>query len=160
MGRGWEGWGGDRQRNWQVNAQALSKLPFSELPFSFFCEKSKQFTDELLRAGRRQFLGGKFADVWADIQADVRGRKPSYHCSEGRKISRGNKRAVSQKGGLGECTRVPVFHSGGTCQRTLVSVSFRGSIRMYPCSGFRSGGIRIFLRLFGVLGRASRLLQH
>ena len=29
------GWGGDRQRvNWQVNAQALSKLPFSKLPFS------------------------------------------------------------------------------------------------------------------------------
>ena len=30
------GWGGDRQRNRQVNAQALSKLPFSDLPFSFF----------------------------------------------------------------------------------------------------------------------------
>ena len=29
------GWGGDRQRNRQVNAQALSKLPFSDLPFSF-----------------------------------------------------------------------------------------------------------------------------
>ena len=29
------GWGGDRQRNRQVNAQALSKLPFSNLPFSF-----------------------------------------------------------------------------------------------------------------------------
>ena len=29
------GWGGDRQRNRQVNAQALSKLPLSNLPFSF-----------------------------------------------------------------------------------------------------------------------------
>ena len=29
------GWGGDRPRNRQVNAQALSKLPFSDLPFSF-----------------------------------------------------------------------------------------------------------------------------
>ena len=29
------GWGRDRQRNRQVNAQALSKLPFSKLPFSF-----------------------------------------------------------------------------------------------------------------------------
>ena len=29
------GWGGDRQRNRQVNAQTLSKLPFSNLPFSF-----------------------------------------------------------------------------------------------------------------------------
>ena len=29
------GWGRDRQRNRQVNAQALSKLPFSDLPFSF-----------------------------------------------------------------------------------------------------------------------------
>ena len=28
------GGGGDRQRNRQVNAQALSKLPFSNLPFS------------------------------------------------------------------------------------------------------------------------------
>ena len=27
-------WGGDRQRNRQVNAQALSKLRFSDLPFS------------------------------------------------------------------------------------------------------------------------------
>ena len=26
------GWGGDRQRNRQVSAQALSKLPFSDLP--------------------------------------------------------------------------------------------------------------------------------
>ena len=30
------GWGGDRQRHWHVNAQALSKLPFSDLPFSFY----------------------------------------------------------------------------------------------------------------------------
>ena len=29
------GWGRDRQRNRQVAAQALSKLPFSNLPFSF-----------------------------------------------------------------------------------------------------------------------------
>ena len=29
------GWGRDRQRNRQVNAQALSKLPFSNLPFIF-----------------------------------------------------------------------------------------------------------------------------
>ena len=29
------GWGRDRQRSRQVNAQALSKLPFSNLPFSF-----------------------------------------------------------------------------------------------------------------------------
>ena len=29
------GWGGDSQRNHQVNAQALSKLPSSKLPFSF-----------------------------------------------------------------------------------------------------------------------------
>ena len=29
------GWGGDRRRNRQVYAQALSKLPFSNLPFSF-----------------------------------------------------------------------------------------------------------------------------
>ena len=28
-------WGADRQRNWQVNAQAFVKLPFSKLPFSF-----------------------------------------------------------------------------------------------------------------------------
>ena len=28
------GWGGDRQRNRQVNGQALSELPFSSLPFS------------------------------------------------------------------------------------------------------------------------------
>ena len=34
-GEGWGGWGGDGQRNRQVNAQALSKLPFSNLPFSF-----------------------------------------------------------------------------------------------------------------------------
>ena len=40
-GRGGErggggGWGGDTQRNRQINAQALSKLPFSKLlPFSF-----------------------------------------------------------------------------------------------------------------------------
>ena len=33
-GRGSGGWGGDRQRNRQVNAQALPKLPFSKLPFS------------------------------------------------------------------------------------------------------------------------------
>ena len=39
MGRGWGGWGGcgglwggDRQRNRHVNAQALSKLPSSNLP--------------------------------------------------------------------------------------------------------------------------------
>ena len=29
------GWCGDRQRNRQINVQALSKLPFSKLPFSF-----------------------------------------------------------------------------------------------------------------------------
>ena len=29
------GWGRDRQRNRQVNARALSKLPFSDLPFIF-----------------------------------------------------------------------------------------------------------------------------
>ena len=29
------GWGKDRQENRQVNSQALSKLPFSNLPFSF-----------------------------------------------------------------------------------------------------------------------------
>ena len=31
-GKRGRGWGGDRQRNRQVNAQALSKLPFSDLP--------------------------------------------------------------------------------------------------------------------------------
>ena len=31
-GEGSGGWGRDRQRNRQVNAQALSKLPFSKLP--------------------------------------------------------------------------------------------------------------------------------
>ena len=34
-GREGGGWGRDRQRNRQVNAQALSKLPFSKRPFSF-----------------------------------------------------------------------------------------------------------------------------
>ena len=34
-GEGGEGGGWGRQRNRQVNAQALSKLPFSKLPFSF-----------------------------------------------------------------------------------------------------------------------------
>ena len=31
-GKGVGGWGGDRQRNRQVNAQALSELPFSDIP--------------------------------------------------------------------------------------------------------------------------------
>ena len=31
------------------------------------------------------------------------------------------------------------FRSGGTCERTLVLVSFPGNIRMYPLSDFRSG---------------------
>ena len=34
-GKGEGGWGGDGQRNRQVTAQALSKLPLSKLPFSF-----------------------------------------------------------------------------------------------------------------------------
>ena len=41
-GEGGGGRGGDRQRNRQVNAQALSKLPFSDLPFSF-SPKSARF---------------------------------------------------------------------------------------------------------------------
>ena len=44
------GWGGDRQRNRQVNAQALSKLPFSDLPFSFSPKNNgKLFTNYFLR---------------------------------------------------------------------------------------------------------------
>ena len=47
-GRGWGGWGGwgrHRQRNRQVNAQALSKLPFSDLPFSLkFSLKDAQWS--------------------------------------------------------------------------------------------------------------------
>ena len=44
-GRGWGvcwrgGVGGDRQRNRQVNAKALSKLPLSKLPFSVSRKKS------------------------------------------------------------------------------------------------------------------------
>ena len=53
-----------------------------------------------------------------------------------RKTSRGNKRAVSWKGGFGERALVPVF---GTGQNPNVP-SFRflvpGNIRMYPCSFF------------------------
>ena len=36
--------------------------------------------------------------------------------------ARGDKGAVSQKGGFGERTLVPVFCSGGTCEHTLVAV--------------------------------------
>ena len=35
MGGGGGGGGGDQQRNRQANTQALSKLPFGKLPFSF-----------------------------------------------------------------------------------------------------------------------------
>ena len=55
--------------------------------------------------------------------------------------SRGNKRAVSEKGGVGACTLVPVF---GTREHPHVP-SFRflvpGNIRMYPHSGFWYWGI-------------------
>ena len=40
------GWDRNRQRNRQVNAQALSKLPFSNLPFSFsFSPRRKVSSD-------------------------------------------------------------------------------------------------------------------
>ena len=45
------GWGRDRQRNWQVNAQALSKLPFSKLPFSFSHKIPCDFS-QIIRKGK------------------------------------------------------------------------------------------------------------
>ena len=47
-------------------------------------------------------------------------------------MSLGDKRAVSYKGGFGECTLVAVFVAG---EHANVA-SFRGNIRMYPRSGF------------------------
>ena len=49
-------------------------------------------------------------------------------------------RAVSQKGGLGECALVTVFVPGECANVPSFRFSFRGNIRMYPRSGFRSGG--------------------
>ena len=50
-GGGWEagGWGGDRRRNRQVNAQALLKLPFRNLRFSFSPMGASPFGHPLLR---------------------------------------------------------------------------------------------------------------
>ena len=55
-------------------------------------------------------------------------------------LSLGHKKAVSYKGGLGECTLVPVFVPGEHANVPLFRFSFRGNIGMYPRSGFRSGG--------------------
>ena len=49
-------------------------------------------------------------------------------------------RAVSYKGGFGERTLVPVFVLGEYANVPSFWFSFRGNIRMYPRSGFRSGG--------------------
>ena len=51
------------------------------------------------------------------------------HCKKGMTQS-------DKKGGYGECTHVPVFIPGNLRAR----FSFRGNVRMYPRSGFRSGG--------------------
>ena len=43
-------------------------------------------------------------------------------------------------GGFGECALVPVFVLGEHANVHSFQFSFRGNIRMYPRSGFRSGG--------------------
>ena len=50
-----------------------------------------------------------------------------------------DKRAVSQKGGIGECTRVPVFVLGEHANVPSFRFSFRENMRTYPRSGFCSG---------------------
>ena len=57
-------------------------------------------------------------------------------------ISRGNKRAVSQKGGFGECARVPVFGTGEHPNVPSFRLLVPGSIRMNPRPVFWSGIIR------------------
>ena len=44
------------------------------------------------------------------------------------------------KGWFGECALVPVFVLGEHANVASFRFSFRGNIRMYPRSGFRSGG--------------------
>ena len=50
--------------------------------------------------------------------------------------SRGNKRAVSETGGFGECTLVPVFGAGQHPNVPSFRLLVPGNIRMYPRSGF------------------------
>ena len=50
------------------------------------------------------------------------------------------KRMVFQKGGFGECALVPVFRSGGTCERTLVVLP--GNIRMSETGRIRFRRVR------------------
>ena len=45
-----------------------------------------------------------------------------------------------KKGGFGECALVPVFAPREHANVPSFRFSFRGNIRMYPRSGFRSGG--------------------
>ena len=63
-------------------------------------------------------------------------------------ISLGDKRAVSQKGGFGECALVPVFVPGEHANVPSLRFSFRENIRMYPRSGFRSDGTSAKTTLF------------
>ena len=55
-------------------------------------------------------------------------------------MSLGNKRAVSSKDGFGECALVPVFVPGGHANIPSFRFFVPGNIRVYPRSGFRSGG--------------------
>ena len=57
------------------------------------------------------------------------GRKRETETKNQNPNSRGNKRAVSKKGGFGECTLVPVWCRGSS-----------RNIRMHPRSGFWYGG--------------------
>ena len=56
------------------------------------------------------------------------------------RLSLGDERAVSQKGGFGERNLVPVFVLGEHGNAPSFQFSFWGNSRMYPRSGFRFGG--------------------
>ena len=59
---------------------------------------------------------------------------------QGTKITGRQKGGFVKGGGSGERTLVPVFVPGEHSNGPSFRFSFRGNIRMYPRSGFRSGG--------------------
>ena len=119
------GGGGSRLRRWRLSGPP--KIPPDE-------EGSFVGT---VRGWQSPTVGTRHAFLSITSQSflsnhEVRNRGPQN--------SPGDRRAVSPKGGFGECALVTVFVLGQHANVPSFRFSFRGNIRMYPRSGFRSGG--------------------
>ena len=96
-------------------------------------------------------------EIPGEILRNLHNKNPRHISAE----CLGQKRAVSSKGGFGKRILVPVFRSGGTYERTLVPVFVPGELnmRMYPRSGFRSGGTSAKTTLFQDDGKGGLSLR-